>query len=170
MFTLIRAAILEDAESIATIRVAAWQSAYRGFMPDIYLDSLDADANLESLRAILQADSPVLCRVAEIGGQPIAFSILGKPRYEADESTIELWALNVHPTHWRKGLAQMLVKQVLTDAAEQGFTAVELWCIQGNVAAQLLYETFSFKCDGRIRTSTTLTGHPLLERAYRYTF
>ena len=39
----IRPAQLGDAERIAAIQVRAWQAAYRGVMPDAYLDELNAD-------------------------------------------------------------------------------------------------------------------------------
>lgn len=166
---VIRAAKPEDAESIGAIRVSAWQAAYRGFMPDAYLDSLDPYANLENLRGALRSESPpFVLRVAEIDGQPVAFSILGSPRYEADSSIGELWALNAHPAHWRKGLGRQLVGQALLDAREQKLVSIELWCIQGNLAAQRLYEACGFRSDGRTRTTTALTGHPLQELAYNY--
>ena len=166
---LIRSAIPEDAEFIGAIRVAAWQVAYRGVMPDAYLASLDQGANLDSLRTALRAETPPFTlRVAEIEGQPVAFSILGKPRYEADPSTAELWALNVHPKHWRRGSGQQLVKQALLDAKDQKSASVELWCIQGNIAAQRLYEACGVHPSGEIRTTSSLTGHPLQELAYRY--
>ncbi len=166
---LIRSAKPEDAELIGSIRVAAWQAAYRGFMPDTYLASLDPGANLDELRAALRAKNPPFTlRIAETEGQPIAFSILGKPRYNADQSIVELWALNVHPTHWRKGVGQQLVRQVLLDAKEQKFVSVELWCIQGNLAAQRLYETCGFVPNSQVRTTSSLTGYPLHELAYTY--
>lgn len=169
----IRIATPQDAEFIGAIRVAAWQAAYRGFLPDAYLASLDPGANLDglraALRAALRADTvPFTLRVAEVEGQPVAFSILGKPRYEADPSAAELWALNVHPKHWRKGSGQQLVKQALLDAKEQKFASVELWCIQGNMAAQRLYEACGFHPSGQMRTSSFLTGHSLQESAYTY--
>jgi GNAT superfamily N-acetyltransferase len=166
---LIRTAKDEDAESIGAIRVAAWQSAYRGLMPNEYLDSFDPGANLESLRAALRSGTPpYILRIVEIENRPVAFSILGKPRYEADQSVVELWALNVHPAHWRKGSGLQLVKQALMDAREQNRSHVELWCIQGNMAAQRLYETCGFTLGGRTRTTTALTGIPLHESAYKY--
>lgn len=161
----IRIATPQDAEFIGAIRVAAWQAAYRGFLPDAYLASLDPGANLDGLRA---DTVPFTLRVAEVEGQPVAFSILGKPRYEADPSAAELWALNVHPKHWRKGSGQQLVKQALLDAKEQKFASVELWCIQGNLAAQRLYEACGFHLSGEMRTSSFLTRHSLQESAYTY--
>lgn len=166
---LLRAAKPEDAEFIGSIRVAAWQAAYCDFMPDAYLASLDPGANLDGLRVALRAEPPPFTlRVAEIEKQPIAFSILGKPRYDADPSVAELWALNVHPAYWRKGAGQQLVAHALLDAKEQKFTFVELWCLRGNLAAQRLYETCGFMPDGQARTTNSLTGCPLQELAYRH--
>lgn len=166
---LIRAARPEDAEFIGSIRVAAWQAAYRGFMPDAYLASLDPAANLDGLRAALCAEIPpfTLC-IAEMEELPMAFSLLGKPRYDTNHSVAELWALNVHPSHWRKGAGQQLVRQALLDAKEQKFASVELWCIRGNLAAEHLYEACGFVSNGQVRTNSSLTGDPLHESGYSY--
>ncbi|MFN9475237.1 N-acetyltransferase family protein [Acidovorax sp.] len=168
----IRTATPEDAACIGAIRVAAWQAAYRGAMPDAYLDALDPGANLEWLRAALGAEpAPFTLRVVEddVAGQPVAFSIVGKPRYAVagPASTMELWALNVHPLHWRRGAGQQLVQQALVDAQVQGFAAVELWCIHSNTAARRLYKACGFRASGAVRTTSHLTSHPLQEVAYR---
>jgi len=166
----IRTATPDDAASIGAIRVAAWQAAYRGAMPNAYLDALDPGANLEWLRAALGAEpAPFTLRVADWEGRPMAFSIVGKPRYAvADpESTMELWALNVHPQHWRRGAGQQLVQQALVDARAQGLAAIELWCIHSNTAARRLYEACGFRASGAARTTSHLTSHPLQEVAYR---
>ena len=39
--TVIRAARVEDAAQIAAVHVRSWQSAYRGLLPQAYLDGLD---------------------------------------------------------------------------------------------------------------------------------
>lgn len=166
---LVRAAIPADAESIGAIRVAAWQAAYRGLMPEPYLSSLDPGANLDSLRtSLLSEDPPFVLRIAEFESKPVAFSILGRPRYQADPSVAELWALNVHPMYWRKGVGEKLVKQALLDAKDQAYSTLELWCIRGNSAAQRLYEACGFTCSDRARITSSLTGHPLEEVAYNH--
>jgi hypothetical protein len=38
---LIRAAVAADVAAIAQVHVRTWQSAYRGHIPDAYLDGLD---------------------------------------------------------------------------------------------------------------------------------
>ncbi|MBS0345330.1 MAG: N-acetyltransferase [Proteobacteria bacterium] len=164
---LIRSARPEDAEHIGSIRVAAWQAGYRALLPAAYLAALDPGANLDGLRAALRADTPPFTlRIAEIDGQPIAFSILGKPRYDAEQSVAELWALNVHPAYWRKGAGQGLVRQAILDAREQQFAHLELWCMCDNPAARRLYESCGFVPNGQVRTIDALTGYPLHELAY----
>ena len=39
----LRDATPDDAHAIATVHVASWQVAYRGFMPDAVLDGLSVD-------------------------------------------------------------------------------------------------------------------------------
>jgi GNAT superfamily N-acetyltransferase len=165
---IVRLAAAEDADAIGCVRVAAWQAAYRGHMPADYLDSLDPRANLDEHRAILASpDPPFVLRVAEINDAVAAFSILGRPRYQADADALELWALNVAPSHWRRGIAQALVGQSLDDARSAGASMLELWCIAANRAACALYESSGFTRTGQQRTTAALTGQPLHEVAYR---
>jgi hypothetical protein len=39
----IRHAVADDADAIGSVHVPAWPSAYRGVLPDEYLDGLRAD-------------------------------------------------------------------------------------------------------------------------------
>jgi hypothetical protein len=41
--TTIRATTPQDAEAVERLRIAGWQTAYRGIIPDAYLDSLPLD-------------------------------------------------------------------------------------------------------------------------------
>jgi GNAT superfamily N-acetyltransferase len=164
----IRLATALDSQSVGEIRAAAWKQAYRDFMPAEFLESLNPAANLDGLRATLNSKQPrFLMTVAEIDNICVAFSILGKPRYPAPESVAELWALNVQPEHWRKGIGRRLVSAALSDARGQGYAQLELWCINGNLAASRLYEESGFTLTGQHRTTTNLTGEPLHELAYQ---
>ncbi len=97
----------------------------------------------------------------------VGFSIVGKPRYQAPESVLELWAINVHPTYWRARVGRHLVSEALVHARAEGFTVVELWCIEGNTPATRLYEMTGFKPNGQRRTTSDLTGSPLTEFKYQ---
>jgi len=165
---LIRPATSLDAQSVGEIRVAAWKHAYQAFMPAEFLESLNPAANLDAMKLRLDSQPrPFLMTVAELNGACVGFSILGRPRYQSPESVAELWAMNVHPTYWRKGIGRSLVSVALSDARSQGYATVELWCITGNNAASRLYEESGFTQTGQRRTTTNLTGSPLDEQAYK---
>jgi ribosomal protein S18 acetylase RimI-like enzyme len=130
----------------------------------INVGPLDAYEGLRA--ALLSSEPPFLLKVAEINGKVVAFSISGAPRYQSKGNTVELWALNVEPAHWRKGIGHLLVREALTDVKSRGIKKVELWCISGNKAACNLYEICGFTRTGEERTTSTLAGHPLHEVAY----
>ena len=164
---MLREGLPEDAEAIENIRIAAWQTAYRDFMPRTYLSNLNPLQNIEALRNRLSSQNlEFVVSVAEEEGIVVAFSILGKPRYEASCDTIELWALNVLPEYWRMGIGQRLTKRAITSAAESGFKKIELWCIKDNVPAQSAYADAGFLPTDAERSSSHLTGDPLHELHY----
>jgi hypothetical protein len=55
---MIRSATPGDARAIATIHVEAWRAAYRGIVPDEYLDSLSIDGRESTWRQNLLAAEP----------------------------------------------------------------------------------------------------------------
>lgn len=81
---MLREAEPKDAEAIGKVRVAAWRAAYRTFMPEAFLSALDPANNLSELKERLSNQhSDFIVSVAEKSRDVVAFSIVGKPRYEA---------------------------------------------------------------------------------------
>lgn len=165
----IRCAVPNDAEAIGRIRVNAWRSAYKDLLPPEFLGSLDPGENLDRLGLRLgEQSSSFFVYVAEIDGVLQGFSISGKPRYNVPEQVAELWALNIEPNYWRRGLGFSLLDRSCNEAREHGASSIELWCISGNLRARTLYERYGFQLSGRERTTTGLTGHPIHELCYEY--
>ena len=161
---LIRTAKSDDAEAVDRIRVNAWRAAYQEFLPADYLAALDTKSNLDSLSSVLASpESPFCLKVAEQNGIVAGFSIVGLPRHEADSGTYELWALNVEPSYFRKGIGQALVEEALRYSKSRDAIKMELWCVKGNTPAGLLYESCGFTLTGTERVTSRLTGHPLAE-------
>lgn len=164
---LLRPATVADAEAIAPIRIAAWRAAYKDFMPRLYLESLDPKPTIESLKTKLTNDATGFAvTVAEQDQCVVGFSMVGAPRYETSATSIELWALNVLPSSWRLGVGRALTLSSIEEGRAQGKSSIELWCICGNLPAQLTYERCGFRPTDRERTSSDLTGTPLHERLY----
>ena len=76
---IVRDAKLEDAEAAATIHVKTWQVAYRGQVPDNYLDSLDVVSRTKHWQDKLSNPSPRTKNlVAEANQKIIGFCDIGK--------------------------------------------------------------------------------------------
>jgi L-amino acid N-acyltransferase YncA len=106
----VRKAKAEDAAEIAFVHICSWQGAYRGHMPDEFLDGLDVEKRTNTWRELTQ-DSGKIVFVAEDSESNIeGFSALGPSRdADANPSTAEVSAIYVHPEKWRKGIGRALL-------------------------------------------------------------
>ena len=94
----IRDAQLGDAERIGAIQVRAWQAAYRGVMPDAYLDELDVDDRAAFWRRQVLALLPgQRLEVIVDDGVVVGFAAAG-PEHDGRAAGIgELYAINLDP-------------------------------------------------------------------------
>jgi GNAT superfamily N-acetyltransferase len=147
----VRPAVVGDARAIAQIHVDGWRAAYRGQMPDAFLDSLSVDRRAEDRRRDLATPRSPEHRTwaAEEGGRLVAFAITGPSRDpRAPSDVAELFAIYVDPARWGTGDGRSLLAHVLADLRGRGRTAVTLWVLDGNARARRFYEAAGFACDG----------------------
>lgn len=140
-------AVVGDAADIGEISVLAWRAVYRGAMPDDYLDSLDSDERagrwVETLRAPPPRTSVVLARQQR---RSVGFVATGPCWTDADLG--ELYALNVRPDAWRRGIGTSLLTAATSDLRDAGFTEAILWVLPGNTRARRFYETHGWHDEG----------------------
>ncbi|MFF7788658.1 GNAT family N-acetyltransferase [Streptomyces sp. NPDC007991] len=142
---------LADCEHVAEIRVRGWQSAYRGLMPQSYLDGLGVAQDAERRRGHLtQAGAGVVNLVAEdIGGEVVGWACHGPYRDgQLLTSDAELYALYVHPDRVGHGAGQALLAESVTRCAAAGHGRMLLWVLKGNGRARHFYERAGFHADG----------------------
>jgi GNAT superfamily N-acetyltransferase len=147
----VRAATLDDAHRIAEIHVAGWRAAYRGAMPDAFLDALSVDDRAARWRDRIGRPTTPEHRtwVAVDGAQIVAFAATGPSRDDdAAADTAELIALYAEPSRWGTGAGRALTSHVLADLAARGATAVTLWVLDSNARARRFYEIAGFAADG----------------------
>lgn len=149
----VRPAIIADGENIARIHVAAWQAAYRGLMPDAVLNNLSVEKRAVFWQTHL-ASQPLGTFVAELNGALIGFCDLAPSRdQDSDPKTVaEIVAIYVHPDHWRQGAGRVLCRHALETARRKRFTAVTLWALASNRAAESFYEKLAFHLDGATKS------------------
>jgi ribosomal protein S18 acetylase RimI-like enzyme len=136
----IRPATPGDARAIAEVHVAAWQAAYKDFMPEDDLKKLSVEKRLAFWREAIDYSEPQLL-VATDGAQVIGFVGFDRSRDKGSKSTTgEIWALYVKPSHWRKGAGLALWDGAREGLNEEGCTQVTLWVLLRNEPALNFYE------------------------------
>ncbi len=148
--TRLRDCVTEDARAIAEVHVRSWQAAYRGELPDDYLDGLSVDDREEAWREILtrpQESSGVL--VAEEAGRVIGFASFGPSRDgDRDEGTGEVYAMYLEPGWFGKGVGRELFAVANERLRQLGYTRATLWVLASNDRSRRFYEKAGWVFDG----------------------
>ena len=142
----IRAATPDDAQGVAEVHVGTWQQAYRGLVPDDFLDALDVDRRVEAYaqhRVLEDADRPLY--VAELDGTIVGFANVGPSRDE--DRNGEVYAIYVEASHWDHGVGRDLMVVAVGWLAER-YAESTLWVLAGNDRARRFYEKGGWRFDG----------------------
>jgi ribosomal protein S18 acetylase RimI-like enzyme len=165
---LIRPLRSEDAGALGAVHVRAWQAAYRGLLPDEYLASLQI-----AERAAMWAETlsrPSRPRSARFGAEVdeclVGFIMVGAASSETTPPTGEVYALNVDPDHWGRGIGRALLDAGVDHLRDSGFTEAILWVVPGNVRARRFYEAAGWRHEGADRRQNVL-GVDVDETRYR---
>jgi ribosomal protein S18 acetylase RimI-like enzyme len=161
----VRHARTGDAPDLGLLHVRAWQAAYRGQMPDGFLDGLrpeDRQAGWERALGRDRTHDPVL--VAERDGRVVGFVVLRAA--EDPHGAGELAAINVDPDHWGTGAGRALLAAAHEELARLGYREAVLWVLPGNRRARRFYEIAGWVADGAER-NIELSGVTVPEVRYR---
>src|SRR5688500_5660764 len=150
----VRAAVISDAERMASVNAACWSVGYRGIIPEARLEPLPVSARLRQMRAGLRAprrDS--FTRIAELDGAFAGYCFVAAPgRDQPDDSRIaELVAVYVEPELWRRGVGRALLDAGIDQAGALGYESMYLWTFEENHRAQRFYRALGFESDGARR-------------------
>jgi GNAT superfamily N-acetyltransferase len=164
---LIREAVEADADAMGHLHVRAWQLAYRGVMPDEYLDGLQADERIAMWRGrIARTDLPPLL-VAVTGDEVVGFAVFGDEQPPSGSvSCGQLYAINLHPDHWGKGIGRVLLRRATDALVAEGFGEAVLWVVPQNERARSLYESEGWVADGGVLDEEVL-GVTVTDIRYR---
>ncbi len=145
----LRPAVIADAEAIERLRVQTWRTAYRGLIPDAFLDAMLMDAGRRADR-LGDRRSGVTDVIAESAGEIVGWAVGGPARDDdRDPSrTGELYACYVDPAWWGAGLGSRLLRRVLAGLRADGRTDVTLWVLKDNERAIRFYARHGFTPDG----------------------
>lgn len=143
----LRSAPPSDAALMSWIHALSWKSAYRGMLPDRYLDTLSEDYWTEAFAAWLETGTTEALLAFE-GGRPAGCSVFGPAREEAFSGWGEVITLYLLPEAIGTGAGSALFSAALRRLDSMGFSRVTLWALRENARARRFYERFGFCWNG----------------------
>ena len=159
-----------DAAQIGLVHVRSWQRAYRGLLPQEYLDSLDPGRRAGDWKRWLeQPDSPRSATlVIGTGARVDGFASVGPARDEGQSPELvgEIRAIYLRPDAWGHGLGRQLIAAAVERMAAAGFTQATLWVLDGNARARRFYDAGGWAVDGAVKHDDS-RGFPMTEVRYR---
>ncbi len=161
---MLRSAAIEDAQTIATIHVCAWQTAYKGIVPTPYLDSLSIQERANMWQTVIsEQHGSVLLAVTPYG--EVGFICFGPSRDKDGKEKAEVYALYVLPQFWHQGIGRELLEEAERRIADHHFNAFTLWVFEKNAPARRFYEARGFRLDTSSKEET-IGGLLLTELRY----
>ena len=171
----IRPATLNDAQSIARIRVQGWRFAYQGLISQDYLDSLSVAEDAERMRGYLSqlpqnspprrsasvqgsSDGEKQSFILAVRGDAVlgfcSFSAAPDKADRAERATpggtmvARLHSLYIDPDTLGQGIGHALMNHALSTFAAWGCEHATLWVLEGNSRAISFYERQGWRCTG----------------------
>lgn len=142
--TLIRKAVLSDAEAISHVHIRTWQDAYAHIFPRERLaeltDTFAARADHWREQIAVPESIPVLVVAETPGGQVVGFAGAGKQTDPEHLYESELFVLYILPEFQHQGMGQALFTAVVKDLQQLGFDSMMLWALAQNQSARHFYE------------------------------
>jgi ribosomal protein S18 acetylase RimI-like enzyme len=175
----IRRAVPSDAAVIAAVHIRSWQSAYRGLLPDSYLDQLGLELERRTQFWSSVITSPTIpgneiwvvdISVSEVDSESQSevkgFATIGPTRDSDLAGAGEVYAIYLDPQSWGQGLGRALFAHVSDRLAALEYSTAMLWVLESNARARRFYELAGWTADGATRVETR-PGFELHDVRYR---
>jgi len=130
---------LDDRFAISKVYEESWKYAYRGIVPQDYLESIPEGQWASNIE---QADRKNLVMFED--DKMIGTSSFGKSRVEEMNGFGEIISLYFLPDYMRKGYGRLLLQAVVGELKKMGFDKVFLWVLEENRNARYFYEKCGF--------------------------
>ncbi len=161
----IRRAAASDAEAIARVRIDGWRQAYKGLVPQAYLDAMSIEASLPLWQRALAAPTDRASVFVAEGPKGVAGFAAGtrlaEPKHGFDS---ELTAIYLARELQRQGLGRRLAGTIAAERAAHGATGMIAWVLAGNQGARRFYE--SLGAELVVEQPFEWDGMPLVEAGY----
>jgi len=123
--------------SISHIYETCWKHAYRGIIPQAYLDSIPKGHWAQAI------DNPAWHTLVMLDGKKIiGTSSYCKSRFEDMNGCGEIISIYVLPEYCGKGCGKQLLRAAVNGLRQLGYRDIFLWVLEKNTNARRFYEKF----------------------------
>lgn len=150
-------------EAVSHIYEASWKSAYRGIVPQAYLDSL-SQRGWTSFLTASGHDTLLLCDK----NTPVGVCAYGPSRWPTWPQQGEIISLYLLDAYIGKGYGRALLQTAVDALIKHGYREIFLWVLEENRRARDFYAAYGFTASAEY-TQTDIGGKPLREIRYVYT-
>lgn len=152
----------DDRIMVSKVYEESWKSAYKGIIPQEYLDSIPEGRWASSLDK--QGWGTLVCIDH---GKIVGTSSFCKSRLEQFQGWGEIVSIYLLPDYIGKGHGKSLMDAVLSELKKQGYEKVFLWVLEENTRARDFYEKYGFLPTEDI-LNANIGGKALREIRYVY--
>ncbi|MGN0413467.1 MAG: GNAT family N-acetyltransferase [Lachnospiraceae bacterium] len=129
----------DDRMIISKIYEESWKYAYKGIIPQHYLDSIPEG------RWVSNIDNPLWKTLVCIdNGKIVGTSSFCKSRFVQFRDCGEIISIYLLPEYMGKGYGKVLMESIISELKKQGYKNLFLWVLEDNIRARHFYEQFGF--------------------------
>jgi len=154
----------DDIDALSRIYALSWKAAYRGIVPQDYLDGLP-----ENYWSALLKDSRRESLVILDHGAYVGTSSICPAREETMSGWGEIISIYLLPEYFAKGYGGPLLAAATTELGRMGFTKIYLWVLEANLRARAFYEKHGFVSTSE-KMLLNIGGKDFIEMRYAYSF
>ena len=163
----IRKAIAEDAYDLAFCHISSWQSAYKGIVPDEYLEKMliEKDQLIERYRNNIKDTGYPEYFCVMYDGKIIGFIIINISFDNEKHNIGEIWAVYLIEEFRNMGYGKEMLKFSIEKLKNLESEEIFLWVFEENIKARKFYEKNNFNYNGEKRENSWY-GKPLIQLKY----
>ena len=159
----LRGARLDDRDAISALHFSSWLSAYRGMLPDSYLDGpLKSELDTYWREALPRAGEMDEVLVAECHVSLCGFIAAWNDPERDGMAFID--NLHVDPTRRGAGIGGKLMAEAAERLQAKHYRGAYLWVFAQNQGARRLYERLGGEFQRE--TDKPISGHPVMQAEY----
>jgi ribosomal protein S18 acetylase RimI-like enzyme len=162
----IRKATLDDIKDISRIYALSWKTAYKGIVPQTYLDELKEDFWVTAFTGWLK-NKVLTAQLIDENGISVGCIAYGESRDKSLPDWGEIVSFYLLPEYFGRGYGKKLLATALLDLKESGYENVYLWVLKENQRARHFYEKNKLQCT-QDKCECEIRGRKLTDIRYIY--